>query len=235
MPEYGDGLTPERRAEVAKMLGLDGPITPRYDDLPKAMDPVDSAKRANHRKALKLLDSIASAAFMRYLPDRLQIDKTLDARVWRDGYSFAATTRTDMPLPVNQKITAATGITSFPCEKNWYNLLAQKIMLYYDYYGARGISPCLVFRSRGEKTKMGRYYGAAFNIAAMVGVLFKLDRKPKDGQTLADSMGAMGALHSADLQAENRVMPVGNLGFPGDKDLGQLKNPTEERNLIVAP
>jgi len=225
--EYGDGLSVERRAEVAKMLGLDGAPRPRYDDLPKAMDPVDQAKRANFRKALKCADPIASLAFMRYLPNKLVIDQTMDARVWKDGYSFAATTRTDAALPVNRKIAAATGLTSVPCEKNWYNLLSQKIMLFYEYYGAVAMSPPIIFRSRGEKTKFGRYFGQRMDIAAMVGVLFKLDHR---GNT-----ASIGALHDAGLSAENRVMPVGQLGFPEGLKNQPLKNSTEGRTLIVAP
>jgi hypothetical protein len=220
--EYGDGLTAERREEIAKGLGLSGVPRPRYDDLPAAMDPLEAEMRANHKKALACIDAIASHAFMRYLPNNLVVDQTLDARVFKKEYSFGASVRTDRGIPVNPKITAATGITAYPCEKNWYNLLAQGVMRYYQFYLAIAISPCLIFRTRGEKSRMGRRYGTRFNIAPMVGVIFKLDRRRRDGALLAESVAMTGIIHDKSVESTNVVHPVpieGGIVGPDGKPL----------------
>jgi len=207
--ESGD-MTPERKAEVAKELGLADVPRPRYDDLPEVHDLPTVREKWNFMKAVALVDPLASAAFMNYLPSRLVVDQSINPREYRQGWSWCTHVRTDKPIPVNRKITAATGIGHGRNEKNWYGWLAQWVLRVYTELNARSVSPCLVWRTRGER-KRGRYV-----IVPVLGVIFKLDRTPPDGRRIEDMVNQMGLLHPSALGGENRVQPVATVSLEGE-------------------
>ena len=195
-------MTPERRAEVAKALGMDSIPKPRYDDLPAVHDVSSVQERWNFMKALACVDSLGTAAFHKYLPDRLVIDQQMNAREFRRGWSYAIHLDTSKPVPSNRKIKAATGIGTGRNESNWYGWLAQWCMRAYEELGARKMAPPLLWRTRGEKLH-GRYA-----IVPVLGVIIKLDRTPPDGLRMEDLAGSVGILHPSSMQTENRVVPV---------------------------
>lgn len=187
--------------EIAADLGLDELPPPRYADLPREQpDPEEATEVMNFKKALALVDPVATAAFSRYIPDMIPVDQSLDSRSWSRGYSFAVRTPTDKPIRVNPKITAATGITGARNEKNWYMLIAQRMLQLYIEMGAYSMSPPLIYRTtvRDKRT----------NARPTVGAIFKFGRRPPDGMTLASIQASWGVIHDATLDTKTRFAPV---------------------------
>lgn len=190
-----------QEAEIAADLGLSQLPGPRYDDIPKAQpDPEEAGCVMRFKKALTLVDPIATAAFSRYIPDMIPIDQSLDSRGWSRGYSFAVNIRTDKPIAVNRKITAATGIGKGANEKNWYQLIAQRMLQLYIEMGAYCMSPPLIYRTTVKERRSGAI--------PMLGAIFKFGRRPADGAALSSTQAAWGIMHPATLATRRRAVPI---------------------------
>ena len=203
-------MTVERKAEVAKELGLESIPKPRYDDLPEVHDVSAVQERWNFMKAIAFVDPLASATFMNYLPSRLAIDQSMNAREYRRGWSWCVHLDRSKPIPVNRKITAATGITSARNEKNWYTWLAQHILRVYTELGARAMAPVLVWRTHGER-RHGHWLAVP-----VLGVIFKLDRTPPYGRAMEDMVAQVGVLHPSTTEAKNKVLPAAVVEMAGE-------------------
>lgn len=202
-------MTAERRAEVVKELGFASMPVPRYEDLPKTHDVSAVQEKWNFMKALTCVDVLASARFMNYLPNGIVVDQSMDPRSFKRGWTTALKLDTSQPIPVNNKITAATGIGHELNESNWYTWLAQHLWWYYQESGAKAISPCLVFRTRGEK-KRRRWVARP-----MLGVTCMMDRS-SPYSTVELSQGAqIGMLHPSTMEAENKVLPAAQVTMAG--------------------
>ena len=203
------GMTAERRDEVIRELGLQNLPNPRYDDLPKAHDVAAVQEKWNFMKAMTCVDVLASARFMNYLPNGIVVDQSMDPRSFKRGWTTALKLDTSQPIPVNNKITAATGIGHELNESNWYTWLAQHLWWHYQESGARAISPCLVFRTRGERRR--RKWVAK----PMLGVTCMMDRSA--AYSADQFQGAqVGILHPTTEHAANRVMPAAQVTMEGD-------------------
>jgi hypothetical protein len=197
-------MSEERQAEVAHALGMDAIPIPAYDDLPEAHDGAVAQQKFNHMKAMQLVDVLASHVFMgQFMPSSIPIDQAMNARDFKRGWSQAVCIDTSLPIPVNEKITAATGITAIPCERNWYGWLAQNVEWAFKESGARAMSPVLIVRSRGER-RFGQWLSRP-----MISAHYKLDRTPRDGMREEDMMASVGLLHSQQVRQDNRVLPIG--------------------------
>jgi hypothetical protein len=195
-------MTPERRLEVAAELGMDQIPIPRYEDLPEVTDAAWATEKYNFQKALQCVDAVASAAFMGYVERLgLPIDQAMDPRQFKRGWSQALQLDTSRPIPVNAKVTAATGITKTRCEANWYGWLALNIKWTFDESGARAISPVLMARTEGIR-RNGRVIGRYLI------PVYKLDRTPKYGMTEAEMMASVGITHPSTTPSENRRLPI---------------------------
>lgn len=160
--------------EALRALGLDKAPDPRY----KVADPhtvPSGSQMLNHKKVLQLVDPIESAAFMRFLPDDILIDHSLDARVFHGSYSRSVLLRTDLPVPTGPKVQKVLGITNEATAENHYRWLWVEVRRYISGLGARAVSPVLISRTHG--------YGGT---TPLLIASFKLDLRPKDGQTLDD-------------------------------------------------
>ncbi len=167
--------------EILQKLGLDTLPGPRY----QVTDPhhiPSGSQLLNFKKALKLVDAIETAAFGRYIPDTLIVDQSLDSRAFSAAHSRAIMIRTDLPIPGGPKVFRSTGIGAEPNTHTHYLWLAQELKRHVDELGATAISPPLIFRTSGHD-----------DTAPLLGAVFKLDLRPKDGQT-AEDMGANWAL-----------------------------------------
>ena len=168
-------------AKALEVLGLDRAPDPRY----KVTDPhtVPSGKQLlNHKKAIQLVDAIESASFMRFVPDDIQIDQSLDARLFHPQYSRAVMLRTDLPVPSGPKIAKVLGITGEATAENHYRWLWVEVRRFITELGATAISPVLITRTNG-----------ANGTIPLLIASFKLDLRPATGQTF-DDIGANLAL-----------------------------------------
>ena len=204
------GMSPERREEVRRELGLDSLPVPRYEDMPEVSDAAWAMEKYNFQKALKCVDNLASAQFMgQYLMPSCIIDQSIDPHAFRRGWSQSSYIDAGVPIPVNKKITAATGITSDMNESNWYTWVAQNVAWRFEESGARAMSPVLIWRTSGLR-KHGRYVKGS----KLLGWLYTLDRTPRPGQTVEDAVRQVGILHPSDMQAANKVLPVAGALLP---------------------
>jgi hypothetical protein len=216
------GMTAERQAEVAKELGMDAIPKPRYDDLPNVRDAAWATEKWNFLKALAFEDPVASAAFMGYMEATgIPIDQSIDPRQFKRGWTQAAKLDMSEPIPVNDKITAATGITSTPCEANWYGWFAGQIKWIFDESGARAMSPVIISRTTGIR-RWGRWLGK------YLFAIYKLDRTPAYGKTEMDMVANVGILHPQLERQENRRLPIaGRSEIPGiDAPASEDAHPT---------
>lgn len=201
-------LTPELEAQLAREFGLDEMPAPRYDDLPTpAMNPEDVSRGINFVKAVQLVDSILSAAVMRYAPPTLFVDQSMDARVFCRQYSHSVLVPKHRPIPVNRKITAATGIGYHNTLENRSIWAWTEIRWVYDQLGANAISPVLAFEvTQGPRRER------------FMGVIFKVGIRKIDGRRLEDGFASVGLLHpkyeptsegTREIRADNEVTPFG--------------------------
>lgn len=156
--------------EILEELHLERVPEPRYD-VPIPRSPEEVQASVNHRKAVACVDPLETAAFERFIPDGVVIDQTIDSRSFAPGCTFAVCVPTERPAPVNEKITAATGITNEINRQNHFLELAIWIKRAYDEYGATGMSAPLVFRTEGGPDALGR------PTQAMIGAICVFDRK----------------------------------------------------------
>jgi hypothetical protein len=205
---------PDWERKMAEGFGLDALPVPKYDDLPEGQDNAEAiSELVNFRKAVSIVDPIMSAAFWPYLSDALCLDQHMDTRTFKRGCSFAVVVPAFGAMPVNQKIAAATGVGFENNFKNRCIWMAQELLWHYRYFGARRISPPLVYLAGHEGV-----------VGSTQGVIFQLDRTPPDGMTETDIMAQLGILIDADTRCENRVVAVGT-ATPEDAALLEVLEP----------
>jgi hypothetical protein len=169
------------KARIREKLGLDKIPDPRMP-VPHALPDPGKGDLVNYRKAVALVDPIETAAFEKYLDPEMVIDQEMDTRAFHPEQTRALTIRTDMPIPTNNRIFKSTGIGAETNSQNYYLWLAQEIKRHWIELGCRAISRPYVFRCSG-----------ASGTVPFIGVIFKVDTRPKDGQTNLDQ-GANWAL-----------------------------------------
>lgn len=175
-------------ANILKELHLERIPQPRYDvPIPRASIE-DGTALINHKKAMSCVDVLETAAFERYIPNAIIIDKSLDARVFIPGWSYAICVPTDRPTPVNSKVTTATGITSQINRENHFLELAVCLQRAYDEYAARGMSPPLIWRTSGALGADNR------PTIPLLGCSVVFDRRPTDGRSAEDIMNDVGII-----------------------------------------
>ena len=175
-------------ADFLKELHLERIPTPRMEvPIPRA-SMANAGQLVNFKKALSCVDPIETAAFERFLPGDVKIDQSLPNRHFVPGWSYALCVPTDTPLPVNERITFATGAGSQPNRENCFVELAIGLRRAYYEYGARGMSQPLVWRTSGAPGSDGR------PTAALLGVCVTFDRRPPDGETSEALMNDVGLI-----------------------------------------
>lgn len=171
-------------AETLRELKLLREPEARYD-LPKEPEDTPSASQVNVNflKAVTLIDPIATAAFERYLPSALVIDRSIDGRSFKQGYSHAVMVRRDKPVPSSDKLAASTGIVGDEEHKpeDLLRWLGLEVHNAYSEFGASACSPPLVFFFGGHRHGVLRRKTIPF-----IGAIVKFALKPKDGQTIQD-------------------------------------------------
>lgn len=189
------GMTAEDRARVAAEFGMDSIPTPRYEDLPECEAGAYATEKFNFAKAMKCVNPIASAYFMgNFFPSSIPVDQSLDPHTFKRGWSQSAILNTKAKIPVNRKITAATGIGNglgANKEADWYGTLALQLKWIYTESGARACSPVLVF-----------------NAMHLIGIAYKLDRTPAYGKTELDMVSNVGILHPQTHESKNKRLAV---------------------------
>lgn len=168
--------------EVLKNLGLDKMPEAR---LPGS-DPVGNVNpRSNivFKMAVQLIDPIESAAFMKYLPDWIVVDQSLDPRSFDPDHSRAMSLFTDAPIPMHPKISKALGMTSEPNAQNHYIWLAQDVARHVVELGASAISPVHIFRTSGGDGNR-----------PLLGAIFKVKYDIPDGLSREDVGANLGHL-----------------------------------------
>ena len=92
-----------------------------------------------------LIDQLRTAAFQKYVPDSCLVDQTMDASSWSPQRSFSIMVRTDVPPPVNERITRATGIRPTLDDRDYFIWLAQVVAEQWTVLGARKMAPPLIY------------------------------------------------------------------------------------------
>lgn len=167
---------------ILEKLGLDKLPEPRVE-VPHELPAPGLGDLVNYRKAIALVDPIETAAFDRYLDSEIVIDQEMDTRAFNAEQTRAVTIRTDRPIPSNKKVFKSTGISAEPNSHNYYLWLAQEVRKHWLELGCRSISRPYVFRCSG-----------ASGTVPFIGVVFKVDLRPKDGQTKLDQGANWGLL-----------------------------------------
>lgn len=171
-------LSAEREQQLARDMGLDKAPTPRYSDIPKPNQNIGGL--ITFRKSLMLVDQLRTAAFHKYLNDALFIDQTMDAAVWSAEQSFAVMCRTDVPPPVNERITRATGIRPTTDDRDYFQWLASCVLEQWTVLGAKKMAAPLIFAGGDRKWKRDVKLKAAGAVPFM-GVISKYERGPTLG------------------------------------------------------
>jgi hypothetical protein len=197
-----------RALELAREMGLDKPPPLRYDDAPKAHKDAPTWLKPKFLKALQLVDQIETWAFEKFIPDVCTIDQSIDAHVQGNPeLHFAVCVRTDRPPPSNDLVWRATGIKPVGHPEamgaaNFYQWLAIEVANMYREVGAKSMGVPLIFRTKGSR----------FNplVIPFVGAICKFDRRPPDGQRMADQMANVGVLvpSGTHVAESHRVMPI---------------------------
>jgi hypothetical protein len=209
-------MTAERRAEVAHELGLDTLPVPRYDNLPEVSDAAWAVEKFNFQKAIYCVDPLMSAKFMgQSFPPSIPIDQSIDPHVFKRGWSQSSWIDAAKPIPVNDKITAVTGITMYPNETNWFGWIALSLKWAFDESGARAMSPVLIYRTEGILKQVPGFRKRQ-RLGKLIGWIYTLDRTPKDGLRMEDMVKNVGILHPSSMHSENRVLPVAGSLLPSD-------------------
>ncbi len=136
-----------------------------------------------YRKVLSLIDPIETAAFERYIPWGIQIDQSLDARVFHPEYTRAISIRSDVPIPTAARIEKSTGIGAAPTAHNHYLWLATELVRHRDELGFAACAPPLIFRTNGAE-----------GTQPLVGWITKVRYAVPDGQTTLDVGSNWGLL-----------------------------------------
>lgn len=170
------------KEEVLQKLGLDKMPEARMKGLEQREIP-SGGGMLKWKKACQLLDAIESAAFMRYCPDGIVVDQSLDPTSFDPSHSRIISIPTDRPAPVNPKITRATGISANNTAQDQYLYLWTEVVRYVMELGASAISPIRVFRTSGAE-----------GTVPLLGAVFKLDYKIPDGLTREDIGSNLGWL-----------------------------------------
>lgn len=177
-------MKPERAQELAEQLGLSRPPAPRYDDLP--MDNAEMGRLVNFRKAIMLVDRILTSAFWPFIPDECVIDNMMDATSYSPGNCFCSMVRTDVPPPVNQKITRVTGMTKTLETRNFLLWMGIILKEHWTALRPRSMAPPLLFQTRGDPKVPGA--------RPAIGLCMKFDLRPPDGSSLDEIFANYGAI-----------------------------------------
>lgn len=170
------------REDIRKELGLDKLPEAR---LPGAEPAGNLNPRSNitFRMAVQLIDPIESEAFMRYLPDWIQVDQSLDPTSFDPGHSRVMSLFTDQKIPMHPKIARALGMTDQPHAQNHYIWLAQDVARHVVELGAAATSPVRIFRTSGGDGNR-----------PLLGAIFKLRYEIPTGLTREDIGSNLGLL-----------------------------------------
>jgi hypothetical protein len=177
-------------ADMLRELRLDKIPQPREAVPSPRADIRNSGQIINFKKALACVDALETAAFERFIPDGVTVNQSVDTRTFVPGWSMAFMVPTDQPVPMNEKVAAAlkVNITDASTKAAYFAELGSQIRRAYSEYGARSISPPLVFSTSGAKTEVGR------RTTPFIGVIVTFDRTPPDGLTELDLMQDVGVL-----------------------------------------
>lgn len=194
-------MTPERELELAREYGLDEVPVPRYDDVPAGNAPSSTAGLITFKKAIMLVDHLRTAAFHRYLSDSILIDQTMDSSVWSPQHSFSVMVRTDVPPPVNERITRATGIRATQDDRDFFMWLRDVVYQQWTILGAKKMAPPLIYAGGSHAWRFSKKLWAD-GARPFMGVIAKYDWTP----------GVFGATpgvivpHDAHIADANRMM-----------------------------
>ena len=166
---------------VLEKLGLDKLPEPRFE-VPHEIPKQGLGDLVSYRQAMAIHDPIETAAFHRYLDDWIVIDQSINTGSFDPESTRAVTIPWKREIPSNKRIFRSTGIGKEPNAHNHYLWMAQEVARHVTELGARAISPPWVFRTSGAE-----------GTEALLGVIFKVDVRPENGQTKLD-IGANWAL-----------------------------------------
>lgn len=197
-------MTPERAEQLAKQMGLDEVPKSRYTDLPP--DNLPMGRLVEFKKMVMLCsDSILTNSFWRYIPDCVVIDHMMDGSVYSGENCFATLIRTDIPPPVNEKITRVTGIRPTMDFENYLLWLGLILKEYWTAMKPRAMAPPLLCRGYG-----GRLYRRIPGAKPFVGMAMKFDLRPPDGLTMRDVQPQYGCLlpgTTMNVKSDHLVLP----------------------------
>ena len=170
------------REEVRKELGLDKLPEARLQGAEPAGN-INPRSGITFRMAVQLIDPIESEAFMRYLPDWIPVDTSLDPTTFDPDHSRVMSLFTDAKIPMHPKIARALGMTEEPHAQNHYIWLAQDVARHLSELGAAATSPVRIFRTSGGDGNR-----------PLLGAIFKLRYELADGLTRYDIGANLGVL-----------------------------------------
>lgn len=191
-------MTPERQKELAQQMGLDDVPKPRYEDIPPENVPM--GRLVEFKKMVMLGDRLLTAAFWRFIPDCVVIDHMMDGTTYSGDNCFGAMIRTDIPPPVNVKITRATGLRGTMETDNFLLWLGMILKEHWTALAPRAMAPPLISAGRGNNPKRGITIPGA---RPFMGIAMKFDLRPPDGRTMADIQPSYGAI----VPSTERVRP----------------------------
>jgi hypothetical protein len=194
-------LSEERKQQLAEQMGLSAPPKPRYHDIPLENSPTNLQRFMNFRKMVMLCnDTILTNSFWPYIPDCVVIDHMMDGTVYSGENCFATLIRTDIPPPVNDNITRATGIKPTMDFVNFLIWMGLVVKEHWTALRPRAMAPPLLCRGYG-----GKYYRRMPGAHPFLGIAMKFDLRPPDGQTVRDIRPQYGAL--VPMNMEERLKP----------------------------
>lgn len=186
------------KEDVLKELGLDQMPEARLPGSAPAGN-INPRSNMKFKMAVQLIDAIESAAFMKYLPDWIVIDQSLDPRSFDPEHSRIMSLFTDIPIPMHPKIAKALGMTDQPHAQNHYIWLAQDVARHISELGASACSPVHIFRTSGAEGHR-----------PMLGVIFKLKFDVPDGLTrehLGANLGLLSDKRNPEIHTDENVKP----------------------------
>jgi hypothetical protein len=138
--------------QLAEAFGLDKIPENRYSDLPTPNRPTSMAGLIAFKKTFMLVDRLRTASFM-HLVDNYPwvIDQGMDAGFWSPEQSWGICCRTDVPPPVNERISNSTDITETRDDQNYFIWLRDKTWEMYQLMGAVAMAPPLVWACGSRK------------------------------------------------------------------------------------
>lgn len=197
--------------DILNDLNLARIPTPRME-VPTPRDTADASATVNFKKALRCVDPILTARFSNYVPGKIVIDQSIDTRNFKPGWSFAICIPTDVPPPSTPAVLASTGISSEMTLENFLIELAIWLERAYLEYGARKMSPPLIFQTGGGKLPGGT------PTRPLLGAIVTFDRTPPDGQTVEDMMNDVGMVApKEDIKGSGLAGIIATPGLPRKK------------------